>query len=186
MNLTGKTGGHLALFNNLIKSLFIKISVPYINHRLLIVVYRPPSSPLHESNRALNQILRIMLSEKIEITSWETLKWIYYKYKLQPVYHNVLSSGIYAIITKPNRNCQTTSTLIDNIFTNTNYNFTAGVFSADISDHFPVLINVLKPWQTNNRPTYTRYYSPNNINKLISDGASQDWHATFCENDCCF
>ena len=49
------------------------------------------------------------------------------------------SCGLFSLITKPTRISQTTTTLIDNIFTNCIHNeFDAGILCLDISDHMPV------------------------------------------------
>ena len=49
------------------------------------------------------------------------------------------TNNILPIITKPTRLTDHTATLIDHIYTNCLQNFTAGILTADVTDHIPIL-----------------------------------------------
>ena len=54
--------------------------------------------------------------------------------------NSIYENSLVALITRPTRFGKTSSTLIDNIFTNKcNYNAMSGLLITDISDHLPII-----------------------------------------------
>ena len=109
-------------------------------------------------------------------THGQRLKNLLYTYALHP--H----------IDKPTRITNTSSTLIDNIFSNNFSNETTnGILYYDISDHLPIFminnkIDISK--ETNeDEPKYRRIESENNIASLNSDLAQGEWQDVFSENN---
>jgi len=88
------------------------------------------------------------------------------------------SHGIFPLITKPTRISSTSSTLIDNIFSNNiiGNSIFKGILFTDVSDHFPVFsINLNENIKV---PTYyqTRSYSKEQVDNFINRLKSVDWN----------
>lgn len=52
------------------------------------------------------------------------------------------SNGFYPVITKPTPVSSKSASFLGNIFTNISYKGIAGIFVTDISNHFPIFVNV--------------------------------------------
>jgi hypothetical protein len=112
-------------------------------------------------------------------------------------FFNTLQSYLYMpLINKPTRITNTSSSIIDNIFTNNVTSEdnveTSGVLYSDISDHFPIF-HILKydnSFTNKNKPVYftKRSFNENNQLKFINLLKSTDWNEMYKNHDCqqCF
>ena len=117
---------------------------------LVGVVYRPPNTSIDDFNEELSGILHSIKKEStlcylmgdinINLLNIEThprtaqFLELMYSYSYTP------------LITKPTRVTHNTATLIDNIFTNEQFNESSiqGILCTDVSDHFPVFLIDMK------------------------------------------
>ena len=80
----------------------------------------------------------------------------------------LMSFSLLPLITKPTRVTETTSTLIDNIFSNSRHFPSSGIIISDLSDHVPVYTKV--GWGKLNSPVIhhknIRKSDPENIAKF--------------------
>ena len=122
----------------------LKSSINKIRILLFGLIYRPPGNPLDTFLDDLDAYIYILLTENKHIylmgdfnidllsttqTHGQRLKNLLYTYALHP--H----------IDKPTRITNTSSTLIDNIFSNNFSNETTnGILYYDISDHLPIFM----------------------------------------------
>ena len=95
--------------------------------------------------------------------------------------------AIHPCINKPTRITTTSSTLIDNIFTNTlSKRHDSGILYCDVSDHLPIFtISSRQVLKTKIKPkdiTY-RKETVENIRILIEDLAREEWHDLYRETD---
>ena len=173
------------------ETLFIEILNKQNKNIIIGLIYRPPGNPLDTFFDDLDAYIHILSTENKHIylmgdfnidllsttqTHGQRLKYLLYTYALHP--H----------IDKPTRITNTSSTLIDNIFSNNFSNETTnGILYYDISDHLPIFminnkVDISK--ETNdNEPKYRRIESENNIASLNSDLAQAEWQDVFNENN---
>ena len=101
---------------------------------------------------------------------------------------NILQSNtLFPHINKPTRICNTSQTLIDNIFSNVYCNSVNGIFYSDISDHLPIFVisnqrNDLNPYFRNKSKPH-RKETQENIDLLNFHLAKEEWQDVFREND---
>ena len=167
----------LSRFNSSFESCFIEINKSQFNTSTNIivgVVYRIPGSDTDMFIDYYKEVLDLIKSEK-------KLGYIMGDFNLNLLNSeshvptnefidiNLVSSFV-PLITRPTRITRTTSTLIDNIFTN---NITCddcfkGIFVNDISDHYPIFYVDIKSRNINKADDffYKRVYNQNNMNKF--------------------
>ena len=88
------------------------------------------------------------------------------------------SNALYPFIDKPTRITHNSSTLIDNIFSNTEVRHVAsGIIFSDISDHLPifVIINNQQKQNTFSNSSKIRKFTPQNIQSLQEDLNEESW-----------
>ena len=94
-------------------------------------------------------------------------------------FNAMLAHNLYPIIDKPTRISRTSSTLIDNIFSNSLHDKSSGLIIADISDHLPIfcVVNQMHvfPNTQSNVPIKTRNISFENIRKFKNELKDIDW-----------
>ena len=97
------------------------------------------------------------------------------------------SFGLFALITKPTRITSTTSTLIDNIFTNCiQDDFDCGILCSDLSDHMPIFsINKGKSLTNEkvNDPVFRRVITNERVQRFKQDLLTIDWSLLYSLND---
>ena len=120
------------------------IKVCYKNIIMTIgVIYRPPNTDLIKFNSNYNNLLSKLSKEKskcyiagdfnINLLNYETHS------ATNEFLDNTFSNCLYPVITQPTIFCNSTGTLIDNIFIDNTVNeYLSGIFLTDISDHLPV------------------------------------------------
>jgi len=94
--------------------------------------------------------------------------------------NSVYAHHQYPVILRPTRVCQTTSTLIDNIFVDTlDEAYCAGLLISDISDHLPIFYISTTQTSSAVKPKYivksVRDTKESNVSKFIDKMASTDW-----------
>ena len=167
-------------------------------HLYLCNIYRPPRDNLNiESIHQFIDEVNVVLSDLNRHNSLITvlgdinidLLHIYDRIAFKDYLDNMISQGLYPMITLPTRLTDHSSTLIDNIFSNFNkpHLHSSGVFVSNISDHFPCFYtlpsnsdyaNIL-----NTNIDYSRKYTPHNLNKLYQDLESIIWFNAFRYKD---
>ena len=111
---------------------------------------------------------------------------IYDRIAFKDYLDNMVSQGLYPMITLPTHLTDHSSTLIDNIFSNFNkpHLHSSGVLVSNISDHFTYFytlssnsdyVNII-----NTNIDYSRKYTPHNSNKLYQDLESINIYMVYC------
>jgi len=116
-------------------------------------VYRIPNTNEIESLNRYDYILNKLQTETTNIILGTDQNFDLLKIDINrntcTLLDNFLVAGLIPMINKPTRVVHTTSTLIDNIYTNINtsqhIDRTSTVLVTDISDHYPVLVTYKKP-----------------------------------------
>jgi len=111
--------------------------------KIIACVYRPPNSNLSCFNESYSKLLDKLMSEKHEIYIAGDFNVNLLSHETHIESGNFLNTVIehsqFPTIVKPTRFGKTSTTLIDNIFTNSiNNDYTAGLIITDLSDHLPV------------------------------------------------
>ena len=185
-NLEFKVRHDLSFMSADLESIFVEISQTKKN---LIVgsIYRPPNTDLSKFNNTFITIL-----DKLEKESKKS-SFITGDFNLDLIKHDshqptsdflntILSYSFFPTITKPTRVTQFTSSLIDNIFTNTtDKDHRAGILLSDLSDHYPIILHIpckliYKPPQYVHK---NRDYSILNMNKFSDELALVNWDLIF-------
>ena len=200
----GRRGGGVALyisdqlqFNirhdiapNECESLFIEIDNIKTRNIVVGVIYRPPNSNFEQFYEGLDRCLNLLAQEN---------KQIYligdFNINLLPDQRNnssdrfqylLQSNSFQPHITQPTRIDPTSSTLIDNIFSNiTDRNVTGGLLYFEVSDHLPIFTVCPQKMSSRSFPEAPMYRkeTENNINSLISDLALETWLDIYSDND---
>ena len=99
-------------------------------------------------------------------------------------YNNVASCSLLPVFTKPTRITSNSQSIIDNIFTNFPlHNCLPKILVVDISDHFPIFLQIpIKFDHSNSKTKQTRLYDINCKNKFHNLLSSCDWSTVL--NDC--
>lgn len=162
----------------------IEITCNLTNPIILISMYRAPNSDLIKFNQKFNKLLeKISLESHKKIIVAGDLNINLLKYdqhhNTEDFFNCLLSNNLLPTITRPTRITEFTSTLLDNIFINCFENLKHSyVIYDDISDHFPVLINIdfnlelTTAFTPDNRRAYKKENFSNFFNKL----KSVNWH----------
>lgn len=172
-NITFKILKNVSLSLTDIETLFIKIDKSLTNLNKPVIVgccYRPPQGNPENFNIKICEIL-----ENLNVTD----NYIYlhgdFNFNLFNInsspsvnifYNNLQSYCLYPLIDKPTRVTATSSTLIDNIFTNNiSCEHRSNIVLTDISDHFPLMISVKNSHKpAHEKAEFIRIFSARNIN----------------------
>jgi exonuclease III len=127
------------------ESLFIRIPQQKSASLMLGVIYRPPGQPLQLFNEEFSQLLSALTETKKEIILLGDFNINLLKYGDHLHTNNFLdtisSFHFLPAILQPTRITTTTSTLIDNIFTNIWPKIVhSSIIVTDISDHLPIIV----------------------------------------------
>ena len=128
-----------------IESLFLNVYQPKAKKSFVLgTVYRPPAANCNEFTNILCNVISELALRDTELilcgdfnmdlfnidTHVPTAEFVY----------RLFSFSLSPVIAKPTRVTDHSATLIDNIFVDTALEYRAGIFSSDISDHFPIFI----------------------------------------------
>ena len=121
-------------------------------------MYHPPNTDPTNFRITINMIWSNSLKEKKEIIlgmdhNLDLLKSGTHR-QTQLFFTDLLEKNIYPTITRPTRICQSTATLIDNIFMSRNLHkyFESAIILDDISDHLPLLVLLKQTKLLDNKP----------------------------------
>ena len=147
------------------------------NHNVIIgVIYRSPNQDISSFNDKMSNIVNVVRMENTTcyLLGDYNIYILNYESHAQTVpFIDMMSSNSFLpLITRPSRVPATSTTLIDNIFTNNIgdiNNSVQGLFITDISDHFPVF-HIARQMEIKEKDTYIfkRMYSFQNKKKLSS------------------
>jgi exonuclease III len=172
------------------EGLFIKTYLPSTTC-LVGVLYRPPGQNLVEFNAEIEVLFSSIVKGTKDIVllgdfNIDLLKINEHK-ETNIFYNNLTSHQLIPAITKPTRITPTSSTLIDNIFTNAwSSLIDSTIFIADLSDHLPVFAHFAFG---NYKRSFPNYYDHRIINEERSEQfksllADSNWDnvSTACNN----
>lgn len=155
-------------------------------------IYKPPSVNIHEfTNKFSNYVELLSTKDKCYICGDFNIDLL--KYESQNGSKNfveqLFTSGYYPVISKPTRITNSSSTLIDNIWTNDLSNAPdtiSGILVDDISDHFPIFYTIKdgkKNSKGNNEFKYVTQEKELNIQKMSEILLTTNWNSILKEND---
>ena len=180
--------------NGILETLFIEIDKKQFNKNqniIIGVVYRPPDTDVSTFNVHIEECLTKIKSEK-------KLAYISGDYNInllnvdkhaasQEFIDIMYSNSFFPCITKPTRVSKTSSTLIDNIFSNDYSEATtsvSGILYTDVSDHFPVYYIDFSASVNVNESIYTkRIFSTANMERFASAMQNKNWGHVTNESD---
>jgi len=210
---TSSTGGGVALYildgytsqvredyafptSSIVDSLFIDLSGPNVNKKTIGVVYRPPNSDIKQFLQDFQVITKKMTCKKAECLITGDFNLNLLKHDVHSdtgcFLNGLLHDSFMPLITRPTRFSETSSTLIDNIFTNKIFDkYISGTLITDISDHLPIFyietINkMLQMHLPNTKKTltfYKRNLSDSKLNELKHKLSNIDWSPVLTSAD---
>ena len=206
VNRTVKRGGGVAVYIRnhlkckLIKELsmsvdgfydqiFVELLMEKSKNIVIGCFYRAPGSPLEIFNESLDSCLNSIVSKKViyicgdfnvDILKSDTHPGTRY------FVDTMFNLGLFPLINKPSRVTESTTTLIDNIFTNDLVAFNlSGLLVNDISDHLPIFL-FSQYISSKNKPKQfkvIRKVKDESIMLMKKDLAKQDWNVVCNCND---
>ena len=180
---------YLSVCNDMFEIISVEISVEKAKNITVSCLYRTPGSSLDKFNDSFEVLLsKISVNKKLYLCgdfNIDLLKWESHSGTQQFV-DNLYKLGIFPLITKPSRISETSTTLIDNIFTNDlELNYSCGLLINDISDQLPIFLfanGIIKRKFCKEFKTIRRI-NQDNIELLKSKLAIQDWNNVYsCNN----
>ena len=186
-----------------IENIFIEIENKFGKNRIIGTIYRPPNSNMNNFFESIDEQLEkisrenktiylmgdfnIDLSHYVETNSSDTTTHLNENNNSDKFVNMLSSYALYPSIKIPTRVTPVSSTLIDNIFTNTSEeNTNSGVFTYDVSDHLPIFFissqltfNNVNQGNTNK----LRKENTQTVMALNEELANEEWNDIFGEKD---
>ena len=161
-------------FNAIIK---INIKNMYI---IVGVVYRKPGSNLEEFSDDLNRLLQNMNLDRSPciIVGDLNINLLSQHDKSKDFLRMTESYGLRQLITDPTRVTNTTSSLIDHIYTNiSSHNIQSGCIVVEISDHFPVfaIFENLNCVEVKKKRITRRNFRNFSLDSFLTDLRNKQW-----------
>ena len=148
---------------------------------LLICIYRSPSGKLENFIEILTEMLSLAHDEKFQdIYLFGDINIDLFKHSdlhVQEFCNLMYSFSLYPLTSKPTRISETSSTLIDHIWTTqTETNSANYIINSDVSDHHTVL-SQFRHEQSHHSPTYInkRSFTETAITNFVSELGKVDW-----------
>lgn len=179
------------------ESLFIKISIGKGKYKIIGNIYRAPGTDINAFIHNLNDIFSLIEKDK-SLNKAEEIQ-IMGDFNINLIKHGshkqtssfldyFLSKNMLPIISLPTRLTPSSSTLIDNIFTNCSNNAScdSGLIYSALSDHLPIFNLTQNNIEQRNRPKLTRYernFSKKNKMRFKTLLNESDWVKLFHEDD---
>lgn len=171
--------------NSPVNSLFINITGSKISKKTIGVIYRPPNTDTKQFLHDFQVITKTLLHRKTEclITGDFNLNLLKHDVHSDTGYflNGLLHDSFIPLITRPTRFTDSSSTLIDNIFTNKMFDrAVSGTLITDISDHLPVFYIKNEICQNSNvkfvnKTYYKRNITEQGINNLKMKLSETNW-----------
>ena len=174
----------LTSVSSIMESIFIEVprDATTLGKDVLIgVIYRPPGTDVALFNERItqllssvqldNKLLYIMGDFNINLLNCDT-------HTASSEFIEIMySHGLFPLINKPTRATTSSTTLIDNIFSNNliNNDIINGIFFTSISDHFPIFTINLNDFTQKDRVYVTRRYSQKQLENFSNSLRMKDW-----------
>ena len=134
-----------SLFKDKTETLFIEVVRESRNNTIIGVVYKPPDGDFHSFHQNLSNCLEVISVEnKISFIAGDfnvDLLNSSPSSSAEAFLNTLRSYAFYPTIDKSTRTSETSSTLIDNIFTNCYSVYVrSGILISEISDHYPIFV----------------------------------------------
>lgn len=151
------------------------------SHIIVGCVYRHPRANIAQFTQQLEEIIKKLAQSKYQVFILGDINIDFLKYNTHTPteeYLDMLFSNSYIpLITKPTRLTNHTKTLIDHIYTNTDYaQIKPGIVCFDISDHLPIFCSVDAQVQRQKTVSYYRDYSKFDEKSYLNDIDAIDWN----------
>ena len=164
-----------------LEALFLEIYVPGRKNIVIGVIYRPPQGNLIHFMNEMQSILEnpVLNGKSLFLMGDYNVNLLHCNENdhVDDFLNMLMSFSLLPLITKPTRVTETTSTLIDNIFSNFQPFPSSGIIISDLSDHFPVYTKVglgkLEPPVTHHKKI--RKNNPDDIAKFREALMATDW-----------
>ena len=191
-----KIGDYINKDNNNvnIESLITEITNEKSKNVILGVIYRPPNNKINEFDSHIKNILTIVDKQNKPcyiIGDFNIdLKYEHCKFSTE-FFNNMISSGFIPLVTKPTRITRSTATLIDNIFTNMNFEDenNSGILFSDLCDHLPIFHIIDPDYKIINSKTVSkkirknRKITDNNLQTFKEKLEMKNWTALLAIDD---
>jgi len=176
--------------NSSFESIFVQVSTTQDHSLLIGSIYRPPNTDPVKFNIDLDNLL-------VDISTINKSCYLCGDFNMNLLnidshqctneFVNIMSAYLFRpLIEVPTRITNTSSSLIDNIFTNSlSYKECSGLFTVDISDHLPIF-TVLDWYSHPNSKAKFVSYRPKNERALANLQAALDkesWNDILCHNN---
>ena len=164
------------------EAVWIEIKTKKNQNIILGCTYRHPhNSNIDDYTSYMKSCLAILNKEnkEIYISGYFNIDLLKYdsNNKYQEFYNQMTTSGFLPQILQPTRITETSSTIIDNIYTNNLTNdITSGNVLIQISDHLLQFSCINKDISTDKTPYYKRNYSRFNEQSFLDDLSIQNWY----------
>ena len=178
-------------FENCMETVCVNVTLG--NEKITVgCTYRAPNTDLNIFNEEFQKILDFLGNRKIYLCGDYNIDLLKNESHEQCkcFVDNMYSYGYYPLIVYPTRVTVSTSTLIDNIFTNMlDSRMRSGILVNDISDHLPIFTFNMNTNIKNNVKQnissciYTRQSSVSNVNKFIQSLENIDWGDVYDTTD---
>ena len=130
--------------DGVLETIFIKTKL-HGENVMLGEFYRIPGRPLMDCKTQLDPILTDISNfhGKVIVGSDHNINLLTIDHHTQAqcFLQDITAAGLAPCITKPTRVTETSSTLIDNLFSKNTLSTTAGILTSYLSDHFPVIMS---------------------------------------------
>ena len=170
--------------------LLLRFPQPNGSYYITGVVYRPPGQDLVQFNLEFGQLIAFLTKKNNDILILGDFNIDLLKsqnHLLTSEFLDTLSSyNFLPLITKPTRITSTTSTLIDNIFTNSIFKISySAIVVSDISDHLPIIAwaDLTTTSKHHSFTTSTRHINENSISYFKTLLSSTDWTPVYTLSD---
>lgn len=177
--------------NRTIESLFIEVICPasHTNNIIVGVIYRPPNGNILNFTSAIREILKEISPKKRKCYLIGDFNIDFNRYHLSPdtaEFFNLLYSHSFTpLIDKSTRVSSSSSTIIDNIFTNQlTINHKSGVIQADISDHYPIfaISEITSPVDMNKKIKF-RSFKQRNVDRFTVTLREESWENVYSSDN---
>ena len=160
----------------------VSIEIENVGKNIVVCcIYRPPNRSINSFSEYVHELLNKFVNKTLYVVGDFNINILNHeKHKETNDFIDLMySKGVFPLITKPTRITNTTSTLIDNIFTNDlDHKYTSGAFICDVTDHLPIFIigsNSIKSDMNKSKFIYKRSIDGDNLNSFTSAISNVDW-----------
>ena len=200
-NRQGRVGGGVALYvlkslnyvlhdnisimNNVLETLFIEIMNPGGKNIIVGVIYRPPNNNPREFLTQFSDLLRspAFINKDVFLMGDFNINLLNHEHNnlSQEFLETLLSASFLPLISKPTRVTNSSTSLIDNIFSNVIPHPDSYIVLSDITDHYPIVTHyTLSQSINNNDPRlFRRKVNNEKLASLASSLEHVDWSPVY-------